>query len=105
MLAGEEIVARLLEEEPGTYLLTDFLLRGFRRLVVAALGLDRHPELVADYFGNYRRVVWLAEHPTPQLEVEAGIVAGLLGLRLEVHLVGDRRVQPAIVTLVRSARG
>ncbi len=105
VLAGEEIVARLLEEEPGTYLLTDFLLRGFRRLVVAALGLDRHPELVADYFGNYRRVVWLAEHPTAELEVEAGIVAGLLGLRLEVHLVGDRRVQPAIVTLVRSARG
>lgn len=104
VLAGEKTVARLLDDEPGTYLLTDFLLRGFRRLVVAGLGLDRHPELVADYFANYRHVVWLAEQPTPELEVEAGLVAELLGLRLEVHFVGDRRVQPALVTLVRSAR-
>ena len=55
----EEIEA-LFAEEPGTYLLTDFLVKSFRRTVISELGLDRHPELWGDYFGNYRRVVWLA---------------------------------------------
>ena len=45
----------MLEREPGTYLLTDFLVRSFRRSVLAELGLDRHPELWPDYFGHYRQ--------------------------------------------------
>ena len=48
---------------PGTYFLTDFLARTFEHTVVRELGLDRHPELRDDYFGAYRRVVWLAQRP------------------------------------------
>ena len=55
--------AALFEAEPGTYVLTDFLVRSFDRTVLAELGLDRHPELWPDYFGHYRRVVWLAQEP------------------------------------------
>src|SRR5271165_1781278 len=55
----------------GTYVLTDFLLRSFRRSVLVELGLDRYPELWSDYFGHYRRLVWLAQQPTPALAAEA----------------------------------
>ncbi len=53
--AGEEVFAALVEEEPGTFYLTDFLVRHFDALVIRGLGLDRFPELRDDYFGNYRR--------------------------------------------------
>src|ERR1700727_142462 len=54
-------IAPLLAAEPGTYLLTDFLVRSFDKTVLAGLGLDRHPELWPDYFGHYRRLVWLGQ--------------------------------------------
>src|SRR3954464_13018111 len=57
--AGADRLARLFEEQPGTYVLTDFLARSFARTVLQELGLDRHPELRDAYFGNYTRVVWL----------------------------------------------
>ena len=84
VLAGAERMRGLLEQEPGTYVLTDFLVRSFRRTVVRELGLDRHPELGQDYFGHYRRVVWLAQRRSDELEAEARSVARLLGLPLEV---------------------
>ncbi len=60
-----------LREEPGTYFLTDFLARTFDRTVVRSLGLDRYPELRDEYFRHYRRVVWLAQRRTPELEAKA----------------------------------
>ena len=53
----------MFEAEPGTYVLTDFLVRSFARTVVAELGLDRYPELRDDYFAHYTRMVWLAQQP------------------------------------------
>jgi hypothetical protein len=55
--------ARLADAEPGTFYLTDFLVRHFERLVIDGLGLDRHPELLQDYFGNYRKLVYLVQAP------------------------------------------
>ena len=52
-------------EQPGTIFLTDFLVRGFVRLVWRGLGLDRFPELRDTYFRHYTRVLWLAQKPTP----------------------------------------
>ena len=57
------VFAALAEAEPGSFYLTDFLLRHFDRLVIRGLGIDRHPELLPVYFGNYRRVVYLAQAP------------------------------------------
>jgi hypothetical protein len=93
----------IFEGEPGTYVLTDFLVRAFDRLVVAELGLDRHPELRDDYFGNYRRVVWLAQHPDPQLAALAATAADRLGLPLETVLVGDEGLERQLTALLAPA--
>ena len=84
LLAGPSRVAALFAAEPGTYLLTDFLVRSFRRSVLADLGLDRYPGLWPDYFGHYRRVVWLAQSREPGLEAEARAIADQFGLPLTI---------------------
>ena len=78
--ATGERFAALAEAEPGTFYLTDFLVRHFERLVVAGLGLDRHPELALDYFRHYRRVVHLAQTDDPALARAAEAIASRLGL-------------------------
>jgi len=89
VLAGPQRLRQVFEREPGTYLLTDFLVRGFRRLVLAELGLDARPELWPDYFGHYRRVVWLAQSRDAALDAEAAAVASMFGLPLTVIDVGS----------------
>lgn len=86
--AGEETFSRLMEEEPGTFFLTDFLARHFDALVIRGLGLDRFPELRDDYFGNYRRLVHLAQFDDPETEAKARAAAGRLGLAYERRFTG-----------------
>jgi hypothetical protein len=100
VFGGAQRVTGLLDDEPGTYLLTDYLVRSFRRSVVVELGLDRRPELRDDYFGHYRRVVWLAQQPTPELRTAAQEAAATIGLPLEVVVVGDRGLEEALAALV-----
>jgi hypothetical protein len=76
------------EHEPGTYFLTDFLVKSFDRVVWHGLGLDRHPELRDDYFRHYDRAVWLAQQPTPGLAAAARDAADRLGLPLEIRETG-----------------
>jgi hypothetical protein len=103
VLAGPSRVRDLFEAEPGTYLLTDFLVRSFQRSVIEPLGLDRYPELWADYFGHYRRVVWLAQSPSSAgLAAEAEAIAGRFGLPLTVVDVGVGRLEAALAELVTS---
>ncbi len=99
VFAGATRVRALLEAEPGTYLLTDFLVRSFQRSVIEPLGLDRHPELWADYFGHYRRVVWLAQSRTADLAALAEEIGALFGLPLVVIEVGLGRLEDALETL------
>ena len=91
------------EHEPGTYYLTDFLVRAFDRVVWRGLGLDEHPELRDDYFRHYTRVVWLAQNETPELRKQAEHAGGLLGLPLEVRAVGDSGLERALETLLEDA--
>ena len=100
VFAGAARMRALLETEPGTYVLTDYLATSFHRSVVVELGLDRFPELRDDYFGHYGRVVWLAQHPTPRLRAAAEHAAGLIGLPLEEVAVGDALLEEAVGQLV-----
>jgi hypothetical protein len=100
VLAGPDRVRAMFDAEPGTYVLTDFLVRSFRRSVIEPLGLDRHPELWDDYFGHYRRVVWLAQSPQPELAGQAQAVAELFGLPLTTVEVGVGRLEGALESLV-----
>ena len=103
VFAGAPRVAAMFEAEPGTYVLTDFLLRSFDRSVLAELGLDRYPELWPDYFGHYKRLVWLAQEPSLALEAEAERVAELFGLPLTRVEVGVSRLEQALARLVEEA--
>jgi len=80
--------AKLVDDEPATFFLTDFLARNFDRLVIKGLGLDRHPQLRDQYFGNYQRLVYLAQTDDPALTATARRAARRLGLRYERRKTG-----------------
>jgi Protein of unknown function (DUF1638) len=103
VLAREE-VREALEEEPGTYFLTDFLARTFEHTVVRELGLDRHPELRDAYFGHYTRVAWLAQHPTPATRAAAERAAARLGLPLEERPAGDEALERQLEDVIYQLR-
>jgi hypothetical protein len=86
--AGQEVFDALADAEPGTFYLTDFLARQFDTLVIEGLGLDRHPELLPLYFGNYRRLVYLAQTEDAELEQAARAAAERLGLAYERRFTG-----------------
>ena len=100
--AGAQKLAQEFEQEPGTYVLTDFLAASFERTVIQELGLDRYPELRDDYFKNYYRVIWLAGRRTPQLEAAAQGAAARIGLPLEIIEVGLAGLERELATLLTS---
>jgi hypothetical protein len=102
LFAGPDTLSELFHMEPGTYLLTDYLVRTFDHTVVASLGLDRYPELWPDYFGHYTRVVWLAQEPTPELEAEALGIAARFGLPLTTIRTGLSRLEAALAALIEN---
>ena len=76
------------DADPTCFYLTDFLVRHFQRLVIKGLGLDRHPELLPLYFGNYTKLVYLAQTNDPMLERHAKAAAIRLGLSYEHRSTG-----------------
>ena len=99
MFGGEEFV-RLMEEEPGTFFLTDFLVKSWRNLVAEDLKLERHPELKEMLFGNYRRVVYLIQNEDPRLTQRAEKIADWLGLPLQTRVVGYGHLEKRLVALM-----
>lgn len=102
--AGLDAFAEMHESEPGTLYLTDYLARHFDRIVWRGLGLDRWPELRDDYFGNYRRVVFLAQTDDPVRTGEAQEAARRLGLEFERRLVGYGVMEPELVRVAERAK-
>ena len=90
----------LMDEEPGTFFLTDFLVRGFRGTILKGLGLDRYPELRDDYFRNYRRLVYLVQKEDPELLEKADRIAQELSLPLEIRYTGYGLLEQRLVTMM-----
>lgn len=86
--SGTVVFEQLMDEELGTFFLTDFLVRHFDKLIIKELGLDRHPQLRDMYFGHYQRLVYLTQLPDPELERQAQEAAERLGLAYEQRLTG-----------------
>ena len=102
-LSGSAVFERLSDEEPGTFYLTDFLLRHFDRIVIRGLGLDRFPHLTRTYFGNYRRLVYLAQQPTAERLEQARAAAERLGLAFESRRTGLAPLAQALAFVKREA--
>jgi len=100
--AGASAYAALQDEELGTFYLTDFLARQFESLVLRGLGLDRHPELLPDYFGSYRRLVYLAQSDDPDLDAKARAAADRLGLAFERRATGFGDLAPTIQNAIQA---
>jgi len=86
--AGADAFDALHEEELGSFYLTDYLARHFETLIIKGMGLDRFPELMDAYFGNYRRLVYLAQTEDAALQEKAKAAAVRLGLDYEYRLTG-----------------
>ena len=95
-LAGNDAWDAMQEEEPGTFYVTDFLARHFDALVVRGLRLDTHPELLPLMFGNYRRLVYLAQTDDRALDRRAEAAAAFLGLEYERVRTGYGELVPAL---------
>lgn len=97
---GGEAFHDLMEEEPGTFFLTDFLVRGFKGTILKGLGLDRFPQLKGEYFRNYRRLVYLTQNPDFELLERAEKIATYLELPLEIRETGYGLLEERLVRLM-----
>ena len=102
MFAGRELFLEISDERPATYFLTDWLVRNFNRAVVLGLGLDRYPDLISTYFGNYESILYLRQVPNPKLAEKAAAIADYLGLPLEVRDVGLGELEDRLAALVEA---
>lgn len=97
---GGQLFHDLMEEEPGTFFLTDFLVRSFNGTVMKGLGLDRFPELKEEYFRHYKRLVYLAQNEKPELVEKARQVADYLELPLEIRVTGYGLLEARLMSLM-----
>ena len=86
--SGVERFTAEADENPACFYLTDYLVRHFQRLIIQGLGIDRHPELLPTYFGNYTTLVYLAQTEDPALAAQARDAAQQLGLDYLYHHTG-----------------
>jgi hypothetical protein len=99
MYGGDAFQASL-DEELGSFFLTDFLVRGFHTIIAKSMGLDRYPELKDTYFRNYRRLVYLAQNPTGELVSLAREAAAYLEMPLVVKETGYGMLEQRLVALM-----
>ncbi len=93
ILAGQENFAEIMENEPGSFFVTEFLARNFERLVLKGLGLDKFPHMIDRIFENYTRLIYLARTDNEKTRLQAEAAAKTLGLHFEMRLVGSGEYQ------------
>jgi len=94
--AGGQAFLEMHEQELGTLYLTDFLARHFDAFIIKGLGLDRYPDMRDMIFGNYKRLVYLAQNPTDDLIERAQAGAARLGLAYEYRFTGYGELETAL---------
>lgn len=97
---GGERFSSLMEEEPGTFFLTDFMVRTFQGLIVKSMGLDRFPQLKNEYFRNYKRVVYLIQNDNAEYRQKAHQIADYLELPLTIIETGYSFLEERLVALM-----
>lgn len=96
---GNELFERRHEDDMTSFFMTDFLARQFDAFLVRPLGLDRHPELRDMYFGNYQKLIYLAQTEDAELSEKAEKAAQFLGLDFERRYTGYGDLIPALALL------
>ncbi|MGY6707257.1 MAG: DUF1638 domain-containing protein [Rhizobiaceae bacterium] len=91
------------DDDMTAFYMTDFLCRHFQTFFIRPLGLDRHPELAADYFGHYEKLVYLAQTDDPALDRVAQDAAAMLGLAYERRATGYGDLVPALEVTGRAS--
>lgn len=99
--AGDQF-QEMMDQEPGSYFLTDFMVRTFNGLIKKSMGLDRFPELAADYFRNYRQVVFLTQTGEKKLIQKAEEIARELGFPLKVIQTGLGHLESELVKRLKN---
>ncbi|MDX1523486.1 MAG: DUF1638 domain-containing protein, partial [Anaerolineae bacterium] len=100
MYAGALPFDEIMAEEPGTFFLTDWLLRAYDKAVLAGLGLDKHPELAPLYFGNYRRLMYLSQFPDEKLLAKGQAIADSMGWEFVHRPVGYGELETRLLDLM-----
>jgi hypothetical protein len=96
---GNDVFAKTSEDEITAFYLTDFLVNQFDAFVWKPMGLDRHPELLEMYFGNYTKLVYQAQINDPKLDAKALEVSKKMGLPLERRFTGYGDLETALADI------
>lgn len=96
---GNDRFAALAEDEITSFYLTDFLVRQFDAFIMKPMGLDKHPDLISMYFGNYEKLVYQAQVEDPELDAKAEAAAAKLGLTYERRFTGYGDLQNELAAL------
>lgn len=96
---GTEKFLREAEYEFTAFYLTDLITRQFEAFVIEPLKLEKHPELIGMVFGNYTKIVYLAQTEDAALQAKAKWAADYLGLDYEYRFTGMGDLQTALVAL------
>ena len=94
--SGNDNFTRSADGDVTAFFLTDYLARLFDKLIWEGLGLKAHPELLADYFGNYTKLVYLAQRRDEDLAKRAMAAAKKLGLQYEYRYTGYGELETAL---------
>jgi len=94
--SGVDTYQDMVDEEVGSFFLTDYLVKNFDRLVVKGLGLDRFPELFDEYFKHYKRMIYIAQTQDPKLQQLAAQHAQSFGLEYVYRYVGIQGLSPML---------
>tara|TARA_B100001013_G_scaffold311209_1_gene216322 strand:+ start:209 stop:910 length:702 start_codon:yes stop_codon:yes gene_type:complete len=101
--SSSQSFSKMLEEEPGSFFLTDFLVKSFEKLIWQGLKINSHPELLNIYFRHYKRLVYLGQTENQALQTQAQEIAQRLGLNYLYRFTGYGALTPALSDLTATA--